>query len=163
MTVNEAVEAIATTLRAPEGLVQSMRNLGIESNPIVLDAISTQVLTMQPTVDILEKCRGFRGPAYLVYCRKATTRGKERMVPPQTEFEVEVEVLVTSDSLEGLTDQAAQYASAVSDSLRRSAGCIGGRMLLSEKQTLLFDPIKKGGLYLYQSATVQCNVIAFIS
>jgi hypothetical protein len=162
MTVASAVEKIAGLLRAPTGLKESLLESGAEIAAEVMETIDTRVQSMQPTVEILERCQGFRGPVFLVYCRRATTRGKERLGPPQAELEVGVDVLVTQDALDGLTEQLSSYAGAASDALQRAAGCLGDRMVLSERQEVVFDPIKKGGLFLYQSARIQCNVMAFL-
>jgi hypothetical protein len=136
----------------------SLMAAGSEAWPALAEEVVDEIKRVQAPAELIEKSFSLRKPTLLVYCRKYSNQLEERFRGRGTRYEVVVEVLATSDRLEGLRPSAMEYADAVADVLQRKAGCLGNSMYLREQVEASFETAKKGGLNVSESVKLSCTV-----
>lgn len=158
-TIREVLDRIAEALEGENGLRDSLEQLrepyGLEEE----HAWPAEVKVLKAAPEHLEKAWGSRYPAVILFCEKIRSRPSERLRRFSGEAQVGVEVRVTQDRLEGITDRLHYYSDAVRDVLERSRGCIGPGLYLSGETEAQFDGVKKGGSYFLQTSRILCTVI----
>lgn len=117
------------------------------------------VRVLKAAPEHVEKALGSRYPSVSLYCEKVRSRPAEKLRRFSGEVQVGVEVRVSQDRLEGITERLHYYSDAVRDVLERRRGCIGPGLYLREETAVQFEPVKKGGSSYLQSSRVTCTVI----
>lgn len=158
-TIREVLERIAGVLEGEDGLRDSLEQLrepyGLEEE----HGWPAEVKVLKAAPEHLEKALGSRYPAVILFCERIRSRPTERLRRFSGEAQVGVEVRVTQDRLEGITDRLHYYSDAVRDALERSQGCIGPGLYLSGETAVQVDAVKKGGSHFLQSSRIFCTVI----
>lgn len=157
-TIREVLEAVSRVLEGENGLRDSLERLREEYGLAEEHAWPAGVIVLKSAPEHVEKAWGSRYPAVTLYCDKIRSRPTERLRRFSGEMEAGVEVRVSQDRLEGITDRLHYYTDAVRDALERGRGCIGPGLYLSEEMTVQIDAVKKGGSHFVQSGRVICKV-----
>lgn len=97
-------------------------------------------------------------PVYQVYVERIRNKMTEKFRRFSGTVEVVVEVKVSQDRLEGLTERVQFYADAVTDVVERSRGCVEEGVYLPGTYEVTFEAAKKGGLNVMQTARVKCEL-----
>lgn len=97
-------------------------------------------------------------PVYQVYVEKVRNKMTEKFRRFSGTVEVVVEVRVSQDRLDGLTERLQLYADAVTDVVERSRGCVEEGVYLPGTYEVTFEAVKKGGLNVMQTARVKCEL-----
>lgn len=157
-TIREVLERVRELLEGEGGLADSLEHLrgayGVEDRG---RPVRTAVLRAAP--EFAEQAWGGCYPAVIVYCEKVRSRPTERLRRFSGEVQAGIEVRVSQDRLEGITEQVHYYCDAVRDVVERRGGCIGPGLYLSGEMTVQIDPVKKGGNHFLQAGRVACTVI----
>lgn len=158
-TIREVLERIAEVLEGENGLRDSLEQLREPYGLVEEHAWPAGVKVLKAAPEHLEKAWGSRYPAVILFCEKIRSQPTERLRRFSGEAQVGVEVRVTQDRLEGITDRLHYYSDAVRDVLERNRGCIGPGLYLSGETSVQVDAVKKGGSHFLQSSRVMCTVI----
>jgi hypothetical protein len=157
-TIREVLERVRELLEGEGGLADSLEQLrGEYEAEDRAWPLRTVVLKAAP--EHIEQAWGGRYPAVNVYCEKVRSRPTERLRRFSGEVQAGIEVRVSQDRLEGITDLLHYYCDAVRDVMERRGGCIGPGLYLSGEATVHVDPVKKGGSHFLQTGRVMCTVI----
>lgn len=158
-TIREVLARIAEVLEGENGLRDSLEQLREPYGLVEEHAWPAGVKVLKAAPEHLEKAWGSRYPAVILFCERIRSRPTERLRRFSGEAQVGVEVRVTQDRLEGITDRLHYYSDAVRDVLERSRGCIGPGLYLSGETAVQVDAVRKGGSHFLQSSRILCTVI----
>lgn len=157
-TIREVMERLRELLEGEGGLTDSLEQLrgeyGAEERGWPIRAV---VLKAAP--ELVEQAWGGRYPAVHVSCERVKSRPTEKLRRFSGEVQAGIEVRVSQDRMEGITEKVHYYCDAVRDVIERRSGCIGPGLYLSTEATVAIDPVKKGGSHFLQSGRVTCTVI----
>ncbi len=157
-TIREVLERLRELLEGEGGLADSLEQLrgeyGAEDRGW---PIRTGILKAPP--EFVEQAWGGRYPSVTVFCERVRSRPTERLRRFSGEVQAGIEVRVSQDRLEGITEKLHYYCDAVRDVLERRSGCIGPGLYLSGEATVQIDPVRKGGIHFLQSGRATCTVI----
>ncbi len=158
-TIQEVLERVAGILEEENGLRDSLEQIrgiyGMGSE----QAWPAGVRILKAAPEYVDKALGSRYPAVSLSCERVRSRPTEKLRRFSGEVQVSVEVRVSQDRLEGITEKLHYYSDAVRDVLERNRGCIGPGLYLSEETAVQIDPVRKGGSFYLQSSRVTCTVI----
>jgi hypothetical protein len=152
------VEKVREVLGSETGLAQSVAALRDRPQSLLIAPLGRRVGGVQSSAELQEKSGGRDYPVFQVYVTRILNRMTEKFRRFSGTVEVVVEVRVSQDRLEGLTEDLQFYADVVTDVVERSRGPLGEGMTLSGVYEVVFDPVKKGGLHFQQTARVTCEV-----
>jgi hypothetical protein len=158
-TIREVLERVSGLLDGEDGLRDSLEQLRDAYRLSEEHAWPPGVSVLKAGTEHVEKSLGSRHSSVLLYCEKIHSRPTERFRRFSGELSVGVEVRVTQDRLEGITDRLHYYSDAVRDVLERGRGCIGEGLYLSGETTVHIDPVKRGGRQYLQSSRIVCTVL----
>ncbi|MFZ5926839.1 MAG: hypothetical protein ACOYX1_05270 [Acidobacteriota bacterium] len=158
-TTREVLERIAEILEGENGVRASLEELRKEYELVQEHSWPAEVKVLKAAAEHAEKAWGSQYPAMILFCEKIRSRPTERLRRFSGEVEVGLEVRVSQDRLEGITDRLHYYSDAVRDALERSSGCIGPGLYLSAEMAVQIDGVKKGGSHFLQTSHVTCTVI----
>lgn len=158
-TIHEVLERVAGILEGENGLKDSLEQIRGSYGLGPENAWPAGVRVLKAAPEHVEKALGSRYPAVSVYCERVRSRPTERLRRFSGEVQVGVEVRVSQDRLEGITERLHYYSDAVRDVLERSRGSIGCGLYLSEETAVQIEAVKRGGSAYVQSSKVMCTVI----
>lgn len=158
-TIREVLARVSEILEGENGVRASLEELREEYGLAQEHRWPAEVKLIKAAPEHAEKAWGSRYPALIVFCERIRSRPTERLRRFSGEVQVGVEVRVSQDRLEGITDRLHYYSDAVRDALERGRGCIGPGLYLSAETAVQIDGVKKGGSYFLQSSRVICTVI----
>lgn len=158
-TTREVLARVSEILEGETGVRASLEELREEYGLVQEHRWPAGVQVVKAAPEHAEKAWGSRYPAMILFCERIQSRPTERLRRFSGEVQVGVEVRVSQDRLEGITDRLHYYSDAVRDALERSSGCIGPGLYLSAETAVQIDGVKKGGSHFLQSSRVMCTVI----
>lgn len=157
-TIREVLERVREILGGEGGLSDSLEQLKTDYGAEAQGwAAGVEVLKAPP--EFAEKAWGGRYPALMLTCEKVKSRPTERLRRFSGEVQVGIEVRVSQDRLEGITEKLHYYSDAVRDVMERNGGCVGPGLYLSGETTVQIEGVKKGGRQFLQSSRVICTVV----
>jgi len=158
-TTNEAVETLLALMgSSSSGLNAAVEELRSAYGKEELQAPATLHFTRTPA-ELQEKAGATKYPVVHVYCEKIESRPSERLRPFAGSVQLAVEIRVSQDRLEGITEQLLLYMDSVRNVVESNAGCIASGLYLSNEYEAQVDAVKKGGLNFLQSAKITCTVM----
>ncbi len=119
---------------------------------------ASQVLGQNVAPEIVEKSVGVKYPTVYVYCSGLSNQLKEKFRTFSGKAHMAVEVRVSHDRLEGVTENMQLYSAAVTEVLDSQRGDWGGGMFYTGGYTVEFQPIKQGGKNFLQTAKIAFDV-----
>jgi hypothetical protein len=158
-TIREVLERVSEILESESGLPDSLEQLRDAYGLAEEHRWPAGVKVLKAAPEHAERAWGSRYPAVNLYCEKVRSRPTERLRRFSGEVQLGLEVRVTQDRLEGITDRLHYYSDAVRDVLERNSGCIGPGLYLSAETAVQIEAVKKGGSQYLQSSRVTCTVI----
>jgi len=157
-----ATNAVWQMLAAPTGLPYAVGALAERERLDLAQIGAEQVLGQQVAFELAEKSAGVRYPAVYVYCQGVANLLKEKFRTFSGKVYMAVEVRVTSDRLESVSQELQAYASAVTDVLDAHRGEWAPGMYYAGGYKVEFGPIKHGGKNFLQAAKVEFEVEASV-
>ncbi len=158
-TIREVLDRVLELLEGDAGLADSLEQLKAPYAVQRQQIWPGQARVLRAAPDLAEKAWGSRYPAVIVYCDSVRSRPTERLRRFSGEIRVGIEVRVSQDRLEGITDMLHYCSDAVRDVIERHSGCVGPGMHLSSETSVQFEGVKKGGSHFLQSSRLTCTVI----
>lgn len=152
------VQTVIDLLAGEDGLLLSLRRLGAVVEDADPSRIGERVFPAYAPAEIVERCLSLRKPALLVYCKRFANHLEEKFRERAGRYEMVIEVISTHERIEVLTPLATLYADAVADVLGRKSGCIAEGITLRERVEIQYEPAKRGGAHLHETARVMCTL-----
>jgi len=155
----QAVRAIEQLLEAGTGLEASMAALrsSYELDEGLLNQLD--VTFVRVPAPLLERAASLRYPVMHVYCERMEKARTEQFRTFSGTLRMVIEVLISQDRLEGISERLHFYVDAVRDVIERNSGCLGSGLYMDGTYDVQFDAVEKGGRNFLQTARVACAVI----
>lgn len=154
-----AVKVMRTLLADQvDGLAASIAAMRDEPEQAEALIEERQLGTLQAPADLHDRVGKTAYPVYEVYVEKVRNKMTEKFRSFSGTVYVVVEVKVSQDRLEGLTDRLQFYADTVTDVVERNRGCVEAGVYLPGTYEVTFEAAKKGGLNVMQTARVKCEL-----
>jgi len=158
-TIREVLDRVVGVLEGEGGLADSLEQLregyGLDQERVW--PANLKVLRAAP--EVVDKAWGSRYPAVIVHCDRVLSRPSEKLRRFSGEVKIGIDVRVSQDRLEGITEKLHYCSDAVRDVIERKSGCLGPGLYLSCATEVQFDGVKKGGSHFLQTGRVICTVI----
>lgn len=160
---NRATSTVLQFLAAPGGLNTNIAALAQAENVTLSPLPAQNIFTENVSSDIAEKSRDIKYAAIYVYCDKIVNSLHEKFRSFSGNLQMEVDVRVSQDRLEGIDRVSRLYADAVTQTLNQNRGDWGQGLFYSGTYEIAFGPVKHGGRNFIKSAKVSFQVDASIS
>lgn len=157
---NTALNTVVQMLAGPTGLPQAVSAIAEQERLELAQIGAEHVAAQQVAFEVAEKSAGVRYPAVYVYCLGVANLLKEKFRTFSGKVYMAVEVRVTSDRLEEVSQQLQAYTNAVTDVLDAHRGEWAPGMYYAGAYKVDFGPVKHGGKNFLQAAKVQFEVEA---
>lgn len=158
-TTMEVVEAVRGLLEGESGLAASVEALKQSYIQDERQPAQAPVVMLRAAAEAPEKAWTLKYPQAHVYCDRIERRPSERLRRFSGRVRVVVEVRVSQDRLDGITEHLHFYTDGVRDVLEKNAGCLKEGLYLSGEYEVQIEPVKKGGLNYLQTARINCPVL----
>jgi hypothetical protein len=145
-------------LQAQEGIAFSVAALTENSNMETPVIQMEQIISQHVASEVAEKAISVKYPAFYVYCDKVVNSLKEKFRVFSGTAEMNVEVRVSHDRIEGLESRLHLLTDAVTDVLDRNRGEWTKGMYYTGGYEVQFGAIKNGGKHFVQTAKVRFTV-----
>jgi hypothetical protein len=154
-----AVRTIRTLLSdGVDGLASSIARLRDSADQAEALLEDRQMGALQAPAELHDRVGKAAYPVYQVYVERVRNKMTEKFRRFSGTVDVVVEVRISQDRLEGLTERVQFYADAVTDVVERSRGCVEEGVYLPGTYEVTFETVKKGGLNVMQTARVKCEL-----
>jgi len=155
----KAVRTMRTLLADQvDGLAASIAAMRDEPEQAEALIEERQLGALQAPSDLHDRVGKAAYPVYQVYVERVRNKMTEKFRRFSGTVDVVVEVRVSQDRLEGLTERVQFYADAVTDVMERNRGCVEEGVYLPGTYEVTFEAAKKGGLNVMQTARVKCEL-----
>jgi hypothetical protein len=153
-----SVRVLLDLLRGTDGLKVSVAQMwdGPAQEGEEWDAHGAR--TEQAAGELIERAGRPTYPAYEVYVERVRNEMKEKFRRFSGVVQAVVEVRMSQDRIDGLTEQTQFFADAVADVIERKRGCVGEGIYLPGTYEIVFEGVKRGGLNFSQTAKVKCEL-----
>ncbi len=158
-TISEALESVRSALSGNDGVPLSLELLRAEYPIPLMEWQEAPVEIARAPADMEEKSRTLKYPRFSLAVERIQNGRDERFRKFSGTLKVAIEVRVSRDRIEGITESLYWYVDALRDVIERKAGCLGEGLVLTGEYEVLVDGVKKGGLNFLQSAKVVCPVV----
>lgn len=155
-----ATRTLLQMLAGPTGLPYAVGAIAERERLELAQIGAEQVAAQNVSFELAEKSAGVRYPAVYVYCEGVANLQKEKFRVFSGKVHMAVEVRVSSDRLEDVSQELQAYAGAVTDVLDAHRGEWARGMYYAGGYKVEFGPIKRGGKNFLQVAKVQFEVEA---
>jgi hypothetical protein len=153
-----ATAQLANLLRGDDGAVPISRQL-IQQEQLQVSALEiTAVLERFVAADVAEKASTARYPAIHVYCDRVSNTLKEKFRVFSGSAQLNIDVRVSHEHLDGLQEQLQIYVESVTEVLQRKRGTWGMGVMYTGGYEIIFSPVKRGGRNYFQSALIKLEV-----
>jgi hypothetical protein len=159
---NRATSKLIQYLAAPSGLNTNIAALAQVENVTLSPLPSQHIFTENVSSDIAEKSGEAKYAAIYVYCDKVVNSLTEKFRHFSGHLQMEIDVRVSQDRLEGVDRISQLYAAAVTETLNQIRGDWGQGLFYPGTYEISFGPIKHGGRNFIKSAKISFQVDASI-
>ena len=157
---NIATSKLVGLLSAPTGVNTSLAALA-QSEHVQLPPIAAKYFfTENVSSDIAEKSVEPKYTAIYVYCGKIVNTLKEKFRSFSGVIQMEIDVRVSQDRLDGIDRLSQLYTDAVIQTMNQNRGDWGQGLFYSGGYEISFGPVKHGGRNFIKSAKISFDVDA---
>jgi hypothetical protein len=147
---------LANILRGDHGLSDTVADLRLDTLVSPLDGAA--IVELQAASDLTEKAGAVKYPVVHVYCDRIQNTLKEKFRSFSGTADLNIEVRVSHDHLDGLQTQLRAYVQAITRVLERNRGSWDAGTWYSGTYEVIFSPVKRGGRNFLQSARIHFQV-----
>jgi hypothetical protein len=153
-----ATNKVVEILTDPSGLPWAVAAIA-EREELGLTLVEAeQVLAQNVGFELAERSAGVKYPVFYVYCEGLANLLKEKFRTFSGKAYMAVEVRISHDRLEGMTEELHLYASAITEVLDGRRGEWEPGMYYTGGYKVEFGGIKRGGKNLLQTAKITFEV-----
>jgi hypothetical protein len=160
--VNRATSKLVQVLTSTGGLNTNLAALAQAESVTVLPVASQFVFTENVSSDVAEKSGEVKYTAVYIYCDKVVNSLKEKFRSFSGNLQMEIDVRVSQDRLEGIERVSQLYAGAVTQTLTQIRGDWGQGLFFPGAYEISLGPVKHGGRNFIKSAKISFQVDASI-
>ena len=150
-------------LAAPGGLNTNIAALAQAAKIDLSPLPSQHFFTGNVSSDIAEKSGEIKYAAIYIYCDKIVNSLKEKFRSFSGNLQMEIDVRVSHDRLDGIERVSQLYADAVTQTLSQIRGDWGQGLFYPGTYEISFGPVKHGGRNFIKSAKISFQVDASIA
>lgn len=158
-TISHALESVRRALSGGDGVSLSLESLRTDYPIPLTEWQETPVEIVRAPAEMEEKSRTVKYPRFSLAVEKIENGREERFRRFSGTLKVAIEVRVSQDRIDGITESLYWYVDALRDVIERKAGCLSEGLVLTGEYEVQMDGVKKGGLNFLQSAKVVCPVV----
>lgn len=155
-TPTQVTSLLAQLLRGEHGLDEAAANLSMDLVKSPLG--SSSVVELQAAPDLVEKSANVKYPSVHVYCDRIQNTLKEKFRKFSGTADLNIEVRVSHDHIDGLQQQLRDGVQAITKVLENARGSWDPNTWYSGAYDITFGPVKRGGRNYLQSARVRLEV-----
>ncbi len=155
---SKATNKIASMLAGGTGLGPAIGRLAAQEQVERPEFEASAVIAQQVSHDVAEKSAGVKYPAFYVYCEGMKNLLREKFRTFSGKAQMAVEVRMTHDRLEGVSEALDFYTAAVCEVLEVSRGDWADGMFYTGGYEVEFGPIKHGGSNFVKTAKIRFDV-----
>jgi hypothetical protein len=159
---NRATRKLVQLLTSPSGLNTTIAELALAETAVLAPIPPTQFFTENVSSDVAEKSGEVKYTSIYVYCDKIANALKEKFRSFSGTVQMEIDVRVSQDRLEGIDRLSQLYTDAVTHTLNQIRGDWGHGLFYSGTYEISFGPVKHGGRNFIKSARVSFPVDASV-
>jgi hypothetical protein len=157
-----ATSKVLQLMNAPGGLNANLAVLAQAENLSLPPVPAARFFTDNVTSEVAEKSADVKYTAVYVYCGKIVNDLKEKFRSFSGRLQMEIDVRVSQDRLEGIDGTSQLYTDAVTQILNQNRGDWGQGLFYAGGYEISFGPVKHGGRNFIKSATVSFQVNASV-
>lgn len=157
-----ATSKLVQMMNAPGGLNTNIAALAQAENVSLPPVPAASFFTDNVAIDMAEKAADVKYTAVYVYCGKIVNDLKEKFRSFSGRLQMEIDVRVSQDRLDGMDQTSQLYTDAVTQILDQNRGDWGQGLFYAGGYEISFGPVKHGGRNFIKSATVSFQVDASV-
>jgi hypothetical protein len=157
-----ATSKVLQLMNAPGGLNTNVAVLAQAENVSLSPVPAARFFTDNVASDVAEKSADVKYTAVYVYCNKIVNDLREKFRSFSGRLQMEIDVRVSQDRLEGIDGTSQLYTDAVTQILNQNRGDWGQGLFYAGGYEICFAPVKHGGRNFIKSATVSFQVNASV-
>lgn len=158
-----ATSQLANLLRGEDGAGPISAQLIRQEQLQIAELSAASVLEQFVPADLAEKAAAARYPSVQVYCDRVSNKLTEKFRAFSGVAQLNVDIRVSHEHLDGLHQQLQLYVEAVTEVLQRKRGTWGMGVTYTGGYEIVFSPVKRGGKNYLQSALVKLEVHISVS
>jgi hypothetical protein len=159
---NTATSKLVTFLSAPTGVNANIAALQQSENVALALIAAKSFFTENVSSDIAEKSLEYKYAAVYIYCGKIVNSLKEKFRTFSGVIQMEIDVRVSQDRLEGIDRKSQLYTDAVSQTLNQNRGDWGQGIFYPGGYEISFGSVKHGGRNFIKSAKISLDLDASV-
>jgi len=145
-------------MNAPDGLNTNVAILAQADDVPLSPVPAARFFTDNVASDIAEKVADIKYTAVYIYCDKIVNDLKEKFRSFSGRLQMEIDIRVSQDRLEGIDRTSQMYTEAVTQILDENRGDWGQGLFYAGGYEVSFGSVKHGGRNFIKSATVSFQV-----
>jgi len=159
---SQATSKLIQFLVAPGGLNAAIAAVAQAENVVLAPVPTQQIFAENVSSDIAEKSGETKYTALYIYCDKIMNTLNEKFRTFSGTLQLEVDVRVSQDRLEGIDRVSQLYTDAVTQTLGQVRGDWGQGVFYAGTYEISFGQVKHGGRNFIKSAKILLQVDASI-
>jgi hypothetical protein len=159
---HRATSKLVQLMSSPSGLNMSIAALAQAEGVPLSPVPATRFFTDNVSSDVAEKSTDLKYTAVYIYCEKIVNDLKEKFRAFSGTLQMQIDVRVSQDRLEGMDRMSQLYSDAVTQILDANRGDWGQGLFFSGAYEITFGPVKHGGRNFIKSAAVALEVNASV-
>ncbi|HXI44027.1 MAG TPA: hypothetical protein VNH18_02670 [Bryobacteraceae bacterium] len=157
-----ATSKLVQIMNAPGGLNTNVAALAQAESVTLPPVPATRFFTDNVASDVAEKSAELKYTAVYVYCGKIVNDLKEKFRTFSGSLQMEIDVRISQDRLDGMDRTSQLYMDAVTQILDQNRGDWGQGLFYPGGYEVSFGPVKHGGRNFIKSAIVSFQVNASV-
>ena len=157
-----ATSKLVEMMNASDGLNTNIAALAQAESLTLPPVPAARFFTDYVTSEVAEKSADVKYTAVYVYCGKIVNDLKEKFRTFSGRLQMEVDVRVSQDRMEGIDRTSQLYTAAVTHILDQNRGDWGQGLFYAGGYEISFGPVKHGGRNFIKNATVSFQVNASV-
>ena len=158
----KATSKVIEIMNAPGGLNTNVAAQAQAESVTLPPVPAARFFTDNVSSDVAEKSADVKYTAVYVYCDKIVNDLKEKFRTFSGRLQMEIDVRVSQDRLDGMDRTSQLYTDAVAQILDQNRGDWGQGLFYPGGYEVSFGPVKHGGRNFIKSATVSFQVNASV-
>lgn len=157
-----ATSKVLQLMNGPGGLNTNLALLAQAENLSLSPVPAARLFTDNVTSEVAEKSADVKYTAVYIYCGKIVNDLREKFRSFSGRLQMEIDLRVSQDRLEGIDETSQLYTDAVTQVLNQNRGDWGQGLFYAGGYELSFGPVKHGGRNFIKSAMVSFQVNASV-
>lgn len=156
-TITQISSLLVSVLRGERGIQQAAGDL--QMSVLTGAGADSSIFEIQAPPELVEKTGNIKYPCVHVYCDKLQNTLREKFRRFSGTADLNIEVRVTHDHLDGLQQQLRDAVETLTTVLERNRGAWSNTTWYPGAYEVTFSPVRRGGKNYLQSARIRLEVL----